>query len=224
VAGSRHFAGSERAPRLLTHDQEHVPVSLEVFVNSKRLMAVAGACMMVLMLRPAEASAQRRAPGGHPTVVVHGPIVRSSHSFYRPSYRPYYDPFFYGSFYYDPFYLGWYPNPYAFSLGYGYGYGYEGYQYRPGYYYGARWSAARIEIKPREAQVFLDGYYVGIVDQFDGIFQRLDVPVGEHDLAAIVDRDAREQDQDQDCALHGASIRSKSKSSSRRALFISQPA
>ena len=38
----------------------------------------------------------------------------------------------------------------------------------------------RLKIKPREAQVFVDGYYVGIVDDFDGVFQRLHLESGPH--------------------------------------------
>jgi hypothetical protein len=30
--------------------------------------------------------------------------------------------------------------------------------------------------------VFVDGYYAGIVDDFDGVFQRLHVPPGDHEL------------------------------------------
>jgi hypothetical protein len=28
----------------------------------------------------------------------------------------------------------------------------------------------------------VDGYYVGVVDSFDGVFQRLDLPTGEHEV------------------------------------------
>ena len=38
----------------------------------------------------------------------------------------------------------------------------------------------RLKIKPRDAQVFVDGYFVGIVDDFDGVFQRLHLPSGPH--------------------------------------------
>jgi hypothetical protein len=129
-------------------------------VKSTRLMFVFCACIAAGMLWPADAAAQRRG-------VFRAP-VRTSIVFRTGFYRPFfYDPFFYGGFY-DPFYLGWYPM-YA--------------QYpRPYYYYGG-WASARLEIKPRDAQVFLDGYFVGIVDQFDGVFQRLDLPPGEHEVA-----------------------------------------
>ena len=41
----------------------------------------------------------------------------------------------------------------------------------------------RLEVKPRDAQVYVDGYYVGVVDQFDGVMQRLDLSAGGHELS-----------------------------------------
>jgi hypothetical protein len=38
-------------------------------------------------------------------------------------------------------------------------------------------------VKPNAAHVYLDGYLVGEVDQFDGVFQRLDLPTGEHEIS-----------------------------------------
>ncbi len=40
----------------------------------------------------------------------------------------------------------------------------------------------RIVSAPREAAVYVDGFYAGIVDDFDGIFQRLPVTPGRHDV------------------------------------------
>ena len=45
--------------------------------------------------------------------------------------------------------------------------------------FGARQSLA-LMVKPRDAQVFVDGYYVGVVDEFDGTFQRLRLDTGPH--------------------------------------------
>jgi hypothetical protein len=42
--------------------------------------------------------------------------------------------------------------------------------------------AVRIEVTPREAEVYVDGYYAGIVDDFDGTFQRLRVTPGPHEI------------------------------------------
>ena len=35
-------------------------------------------------------------------------------------------------------------------------------------------------MKPRDAEVYVDGYYAGVVDDFDGIFQRLHLDSGPH--------------------------------------------
>ena len=51
-----------------------------------------------------------------------------------------------------------------------------------GYTYIGPESHLRLVITPREAQVFVDGYLAGIVDDFDGTFQRLHVAPGEHEL------------------------------------------
>jgi len=133
------------------------------------------ACFAALLAASAPASAQYRGPApGHSHVVVRA-------GYYRPYY---YHPFVY-PYYYSPFYFGfgvyynalWGGYPYAAPYAYGYPYAY------PYPYYYSSWASARIEVKPRDAQVFIDGYYVGVVDQFDGVLQRLDIPGGEHELA-----------------------------------------
>lgn len=89
-----------------------------------------------------------------------------------------------------PYYYGrspWYYSPYGF--GWSLGYFYNPYwwgnvyypPYPPGYGYVSYYDdmgAVRLKVKPREAQVFVDGYYVGIVDEFDGRFQRLRLDEG----------------------------------------------
>src|SRR5260221_13757614 len=111
-------------------------------------MIVLCACRAVGALWPAAAAAQRRG-GYRPPVRV---VV--SAGFYRPYYsRPFYDPFFYSGFY-SPFYMGW--DPFYAQYPYPYGYGY------PRRYSGS-WASARLEVKPRDAQVYLDGYLVGMV-------------------------------------------------------------
>ena len=42
------------------------------------------------------------------------------------------------------------------------------------------YGGVRITDAPREAQVFVDGYYAGIVDDFDGAFQHVNLEAGEH--------------------------------------------
>jgi hypothetical protein len=82
-------------------------------------------------------------------------------------------PSFYGGYYADPFFYGgpWY--------GYQYGRPYPPYGYR-GYYEPE--ASVRTEVTPREAEVYIDGYYAGIADDFDGAFQRLRVEPGEHEI------------------------------------------
>jgi hypothetical protein len=40
----------------------------------------------------------------------------------------------------------------------------------------------RLKIRPKDAEVYVDGNYVGIVDDFDGHFQRLPLTSGPHRL------------------------------------------
>ena len=75
----------------------------------------------------------------------------------------------------------------SWSIGVYYGYGdYYPYGYTPdgyfdpipGHYYGG----VRITGAPRDARVFADGYFVGIVDDFDGIFQHINLEAGPHHI------------------------------------------
>jgi PEGA domain len=84
------------------------------------------------------------------------------------------------------------PYYYRPSIGIGAYYGVDGaypYGYTPRGYYdpipGRDYGGVRITDAPREAQVFADGYYVGIVDDFDGIFQHLNLEAGEHRIEVV---------------------------------------
>jgi hypothetical protein len=129
------------------------------------------ACLLAaVLLWPATALAQRRGPVRAParTVVVLGVggFGYPRYVFYDPWYDPWYGP------YYAPYYYGQYPYPRG--------------PYPPGYYPARivddRTASLRLDVKPKQAQVFVDGYLAGIVDDFDGIFQRLHVRPGEHEL------------------------------------------
>jgi hypothetical protein len=48
-------------------------------------------------------------------------------------------------------------------------------------------SAIRFEITPKQAEVFADGYFAGIVDEFDGVFQRLYLSSGQHEITIYRD-------------------------------------
>lgn len=63
--------------------------------------------------------------------------------------------------------------------------GYPGYGVSPYYGQGGGFSSdydgsLHLKMKPRGAQVYVDGYYAGVVDDFDGIFQRLHLDAGPH--------------------------------------------
>lgn len=63
-----------------------------------------------------------------------------------------------------------------------------GYPYPfPPYRYAGAEGSLRLEVKPREAEVYVDGYYAGVVDDFDGMFQRLRVEAGEHTITTYRD-------------------------------------
>lgn len=95
----------------------------------------------------------------------------------------------YGLYYYDPFWSDPFWSSYPW-LGYhgGYGPGYYG-MYAPRYGAGSGASympeergALRLKLKPRDAEVYVDGAYAGIVDDFDGAFQKLHLPPGTHKI------------------------------------------
>lgn len=171
------------------------------------LLVLASCLGMVMLLGVSEAAAQRRGvavrrDGGSPTAAsrpsrgayraripssrVHrsfygygyrsfgfGPSYVWPYSFYRPYY--YYRPYDYPSFYYyRPHYVPYvwfssgpvlYDEPYP---------GVSGYDYDRG--------ALRLKVSPKQAEVYVDGYYAGIVDDYDGLFQKLYVHPGEHEI------------------------------------------
>lgn len=113
-------------------------------------------------------------------------------------YGYYYDPYYRYSSYYSRYPYGYYSPGYGFGVGYFYdpwmwgytspyalydpyyggggGYGYS--RYRSGSYRPV--GSLRLKVKPEKGQVYVDGYYVGEVDSFDGVFQRLNIEEGAH--------------------------------------------
>jgi len=137
--------------------------------------------------RPAIGTAVPRGSVPPPRVTVFAPPVRyyrgySPWGFGGVGFGSYYGSFYDPYVFYDPF------SPWYGSYGtYGsYGpYGAYGYPSYGSYGYPSSYStfadgSLRLKIKPRDAQVFVDGYYVGIVDDFDGVFQRVHLPSGPH--------------------------------------------
>ncbi len=41
-------------------------------------------------------------------------------------------------------------------------------------------ASVRLDVSPKDAQVYVDGYYAGVVDEFDGLFQHLTLHAGPH--------------------------------------------
>jgi hypothetical protein len=154
-------------------------------MNGAKLIVAVG-FVAAVALAPSPALAQGHRGGG--AVVGHAaPRTGGSHAIVRPyvpSYRPYFRPGFSLGFYYG--YPGYYAPYYAY--GYPYGYGYPAYGYPYGYgYVGAgtpsgAYGGVRIDLPQRDAEVYADGYYAGIVDDFDGALQHLDLPVGPHHI------------------------------------------
>jgi PEGA domain-containing protein len=118
-------------------------------------------------------------------------------------YHPYYYPFrpgitvgFYAGFGYGYGYPYGYPYPYPYygypygapygypyaSSGYGYGYGDPAPQSYLSAQPGVAYGGIRIEGAPRDAQVFADGNYVGVAEDFDGPVKHLNLPAGSHQI------------------------------------------
>jgi hypothetical protein len=112
---------------------------------------------------------------------------------YRPyygyGYRPYYG---YGYGYGCCYGYGYPGFSIGFGFGYPYAYGYYGYGYPyyypyaapapdayvvPGY---AASGGVRIQGVARNTEVYVDGTYAGVVDDYDGVFQRLGLEPGAH--------------------------------------------
>lgn len=110
--------------------------------------------------------------------------------YYNPRWNSWYYP--YVPLTYGLFWNPWwgYGSPYGSYAGYGGGYGAEyggayGYGGYGGYgpYQGPTYQTyggLRLKVKPRDAEVFVDGYFAGVVDDFDGAFQQLNLDVGPH--------------------------------------------
>jgi hypothetical protein len=93
-------------------------------------------------------------------------------------YGGYYDPWWYGpgySGYYGGYYDPWYGGYPTYGT-----YGTYGYPQGGSSYYQEDEGLLRLKIKPRDAEVYVDGYFVGVVDEFDGVFQRLHIESGTH--------------------------------------------
>jgi hypothetical protein len=114
---------------------------------------------------------------------VYAPRYKGNYySYYgRPYYYyPYafgYGPHGRGYFYFDLFYNSYVFHPHTITRYDNYGTYYGNYGYPTG--------ELRLEVRPREAQVFIDGAYAGTVDEFDGMFQSLRLEGGEYQVEIV---------------------------------------
>jgi hypothetical protein len=167
-------------------------IALEVTVAPRLRIGVTsvcvGVCVVVLGLGSADGqrTATPRSPAaqGRQAAPRHIPArpLPGGHYYYRGphAYRPYYASPYY---WYGGFYGGYYSYPFYFNAGVGpyapYSHGYPFYPYYAWYPYDPG-ASLRVQVTPREAEVFVDGSYAGTVDDFDGAFQRLRLIPGEH--------------------------------------------
>jgi hypothetical protein len=70
--------------------------------------------------------------------------------------------------------FGWYGGYWGYPWGWGGGAVYNYVEHERG--------SVRVLVDPSEARVYVDGYYAGTVDDFDGLFQRLHVSPGRHEI------------------------------------------
>ncbi len=95
-----------------------------------------------------------------------------------PYYYPYYYPYAYTGFYGGGYYNSYWGASFGWGGAWGPGYGpyYGGY---PAYVGGSgAFGRLRLQVEPRDAEVFVDGYYTGTVDDFDGRLQGLQLETG----------------------------------------------
>jgi PEGA domain-containing protein len=128
-----------------------------------------------------------------------GRTYSSGGRYYTYAPRYYYSPRYYT---YRPYYF-YRPNIFtAFSFGYGlrgrgffyYDTFYDSYVFYPRTIvrygdsgrYGYPTGNLRLDIEPRDAQVYIDGAYAGLVDDFDGVFQSLRLEAGEYHVEVVL--------------------------------------
>ena len=107
-------------------------------------------------------------------IVPYGRTYGYYPGYYYNAYSFGYGPYGRGHFYFDLSYNSYIWHPYSV--------------YRYGTYgsYGYPVGELRLKVEPRDAQVFIDGYYAGRVDDFDGTFQSLRLEDGEYQVEIVL--------------------------------------
>jgi len=103
---------------------------------------------------------------------------RNYYAYRYPSFRygGYPSSRYYGYSYYDPYFSG----DFFWAGG-----GWRSRSYYGGYYgggYVSDFGKLRIQVKQRDAEVYIDGYYAGVVDDFDGVLQGLQLESGNYSV------------------------------------------
>ncbi|HLG57538.1 MAG TPA: PEGA domain-containing protein [Vicinamibacterales bacterium] len=128
-----------------------------------RFVTVTLSALLLLVTFPGIADAQRRAVPRHPSHPQRAVVVRGQ--------------VFIGGYFYDPFFG---PYPWWTRTGY------------PQWYFPVYDNRAevRLQVRPEEAEdaaVYVDGFYAGIVDDFNGVFQSLPLTPGGHTVVLYLD-------------------------------------
>lgn len=125
-----------------------------------RFIVVLLSAVILAAVLPAAAGAQRRGVRRPPAPPPPGVVLRGQ--------------VFVGGYFYDPVFgpYPWWPRG----------------AYPHGYFpiYDDR-ANLRVRVSPKEADVYVDGFYAGIVDDFDGVFQGLPLPPGGHSIVLFLD-------------------------------------
>lgn len=102
---------------------------------------------------------------------------RNYYVYRYPSYRYYGGQRYYSYRYYDPYYSGdFYWSNYAWQP--------RSYYVGPSWDYGL--GKLRIDIDQRDADVYIDGYFAGQVDDFDGVLQGLRLQPGNYAVEIVL--------------------------------------
>jgi hypothetical protein len=145
-------------------------------VRAPLFVAAASVIASITILQtPADAQVRVARPR---TVVAVRPVVVSRPTVFIGGY--YYPSFYRASLWYEPWGPGYY----------GYGYGPYSYYYQYPIYGPRRYDASgsvRVQVSPRQSEVFVDGYFAGTADDFDGVFQRLHIEPGEHEIVIYLE-------------------------------------
>ena len=72
-------------------------------------------------------------------------------------------------FFYDPFWGPWYPYDYTYAYG------------------GRPETDIKTHVTPKNAEVYVDGFYAGRAENFDGVFKKLHVAPGGHAISLYLD-------------------------------------